>query len=76
MVGAADICWTAQDQDQELSADGDVTLGMVYIHTNEAIVTQLLPVEGWYSPKPACIYPSSPPSGGVGQQMGGDGTVW
>lgn len=50
---------------------------IVSIHTNEAVVTDLLLLaEGWYSPKAACVYPSSPPSGGVGQQMGGDGTVW
>lgn len=51
MVGAADICWTAQ----LLSADGDATLGMVYIHTNEAIVTQLLLVEGVVQSK-ACLH--------------------
>lgn len=70
-------CITQISQDEESSAYGDVTFGMDYIHTNQAIVTDLpLLAEGWYSPKPARIYPSSRPSGGVGQQMGGDGTVW
>lgn len=41
-----------------------------------SIVTDLLPLaEGWYGPEAACVCPSSPPSGGVGQQMGGDGSV-